>query len=69
LAAANYFSVGQIYVKEHALLEEPRKLEHIKLRLLGRWSTTPELIFLYIHLNRLTKEWSEHDVCHWRGRS
>jgi xylulose-5-phosphate/fructose-6-phosphate phosphoketolase len=54
--AANYLSVGQIYLKENALLEEPLKLEHIKPRLLGHWGTTPGLNFLYVHLNRLIKE-------------
>jgi xylulose-5-phosphate/fructose-6-phosphate phosphoketolase len=54
--AANYLSVGQIYLKENPLLEEPLKLEHIKPRLLGHWDTTPGLNFLYVHLNRLIKE-------------
>jgi xylulose-5-phosphate/fructose-6-phosphate phosphoketolase len=54
--AANYLSVGQIYLKDNALLEEPLKLEHIKPRLLGHWGTTPGLNLLYVHLNRLIKE-------------
>jgi xylulose-5-phosphate/fructose-6-phosphate phosphoketolase len=54
--AANYLSVGQIYLKDNPLLEEPLKLEHIKPRLLGHWGTTPGLNFLYVHLNRLIKE-------------
>jgi xylulose-5-phosphate/fructose-6-phosphate phosphoketolase len=54
--AANYLSVGQIYLKDNALLEEPLKLGHIKPRLLGHWGTTPGLNFLYVHLNRLIKE-------------
>jgi xylulose-5-phosphate/fructose-6-phosphate phosphoketolase len=54
--AANYLSVGQIYLKENPLLETPLKLEHIKPRLLGHWGTTPGLNFLYVHLNRLIKE-------------
>jgi xylulose-5-phosphate/fructose-6-phosphate phosphoketolase len=54
--AANYLSVGQIYLKDNALLEKPLKLEHIKPRLLGHWGTTPGLNFLYVHLNRLIKE-------------
>ena len=54
--AANYLSVGQIYLKDNALLEEPLKLDHIKPRLLGHWGTTPGLNFLYVHLNRLIKE-------------
>src|ERR1700682_4136029 len=54
--AANYLSVGQIYLQDNALLETPLKLEHIKPRLLGHWGTTPGLNFLYVHLNRLIKE-------------
>ena len=53
--AANYLSVGQVYLKDNALLEEPLKFEHIKPRLLGHWGTTPGLNFIYIHLNRLIK--------------
>ena len=54
--AANYLSVGQIYLKENPLLETPLKFEHIKPRLLGHWGTTPGLNFLYVHLNRLIKQ-------------
>ncbi len=54
--AANYLSVGQIYLKDNPLLEEPLKLEHIKPRLLGHWGTTPGLNFIYVHLNRLIKD-------------
>ena len=54
--AANYLSVGQIYLQSNPLLESPLKLEHIKPRLLGHWGTTPGLNFLYVHLNRLIKE-------------
>ena len=54
--AANYLSVGQIYLQDNPLLESPLKLEHIKPRLLGHWGTTPGLNFLYVHLNRLIKE-------------
>jgi xylulose-5-phosphate/fructose-6-phosphate phosphoketolase len=54
--AANYLSVGQIYLQENPLLESPLKLQHIKPRLLGHWGTTPGLNFLYVHLNRLIKE-------------
>jgi xylulose-5-phosphate/fructose-6-phosphate phosphoketolase len=53
--AANYLSVGQIYLQDNPLLETPLKLEHIKPRLLGHWGTTPGLNFLYVHLNRLIK--------------
>ncbi|HEY8708054.1 MAG TPA: phosphoketolase family protein [Burkholderiaceae bacterium] len=51
--AANYLSVGQIYLQDNPLLERPLTLEHIKPRLLGHWGTTPGLNLLYVHLNRL----------------
>src|SRR5271155_146469 len=54
--AANYLSVGQIYLKDNPLLESPLTLEQIKPRLLGHWGTTPGLNFLYVHLNRLITE-------------
>jgi xylulose-5-phosphate/fructose-6-phosphate phosphoketolase len=53
--AANYLSVGQIYLYDNALLKQPLKLEHIKPRLLGHWGTTPGLNFIYVHLNRVIK--------------
>ncbi|HET8840397.1 MAG TPA: phosphoketolase family protein, partial [Ktedonobacteraceae bacterium] len=54
--AANYLTVGQIYMRENSLLKEPLQPEHIKPRLLGHWGTSPGLSFLYLHLNRLIKE-------------
>ena len=57
--AANYLSVGQIYLYDNPLLKKPLKLEHIKPRLLGHWGTTPGLNFIYVHLNRMIKE---HDL-------
>jgi len=51
--AANYLSVGQIYLLANPLLKEPLKLEHIKPRLLGHWGTTPGLNFIYVHMNRV----------------
>ena len=57
--AANYLSVGQIYLYDNPLLKKPLKLEHIKPRLLGHWGTTPGLNFIYVHLNRVIKE---HDL-------
>src|SRR5579885_601791 len=57
--AANYLSVGQIYLRDNPLLEAPLEREHLKPRLLGHWGTTPGLNFLYVHLNRLIKE---HDL-------
>ena len=50
--AANYLSVGQIYLLANPLLREPLRLEHIKPRLLGHWGTTPGLNFIYAHCNR-----------------
>src|SRR5579872_2054363 len=55
--AANYLSVGQIYLYKNPLLREPLKLEHIKPRLLGHWGTTPGLNFVYVHLNRLIRKY------------
>src|SRR3974390_3540379 len=57
--AANYLSVGQIYLLDNPLLREPLQSEHVKTRLLGHWGTTPGLNFLYTHLNRVIKE---HDL-------
>src|SRR5262245_38416852 len=54
--AANYLSVGQIYLMDNPLLAEPLKAEHIKPRLLGHWGTTPGLNFIYVHLNRIIRE-------------
>ena len=53
--AANYLSVGQIYLLDNPLLREPLKQAHIKPRLLGHWGTTPGLNFIYVHLNRVIK--------------
>lgn len=57
--AANYLSVGQIYLMENPLLREPLQLSHIKPRLLGHWGTTPGLNFIYAHLNRVIKARSQ----------
>jgi xylulose-5-phosphate/fructose-6-phosphate phosphoketolase len=57
--AANYLSVGQIYLYDNPLLKKSLTLEHIKPRLLGHWGTTPGLNFIYVHLNRLIKQ---HDL-------
>jgi xylulose-5-phosphate/fructose-6-phosphate phosphoketolase len=53
--AANYLSVGQIYLLDNALLETPLRPEHVKPRLLGHWGTTPGLNFVYVHMNRIIK--------------
>jgi xylulose-5-phosphate/fructose-6-phosphate phosphoketolase len=55
--AANYLSVGQIYLYDNPLLEKPLSKEHIKPRLLGHWGTTPGLNFIYVHLNRVIKQY------------
>jgi xylulose-5-phosphate/fructose-6-phosphate phosphoketolase len=55
--AANYLSVGQIYLYDNPLLREPLTLKHIKPRLLGHWGTTPGLNFIYVHLNRVIKKY------------
>ena len=57
--AANYLSVGQIYLRANPLLREPLRIEHVKPRLLGHWGTTPGLNFIYAHFNRLI---CEHDL-------
>jgi xylulose-5-phosphate/fructose-6-phosphate phosphoketolase len=57
--AANYLSVGQIYLLANPLLREPLRLEHVKPRLLGHWGTTPGQNFVYVHLNRVIRE---HDL-------
>ena len=54
--AANYLSVGQIYLYDNPLLKQPLKRSHIKPRLLGHWGTTPGLNLIYVHLNRIIKE-------------
>ncbi|HLN28831.1 MAG TPA: phosphoketolase, partial [Gemmataceae bacterium] len=55
--AANYLSVGQIYLMDNPLLKEPLQLKHVKPRLLGHWGTTSGQNFLYVHLNRVIKEY------------
>ncbi|HVJ09070.1 MAG TPA: phosphoketolase family protein [Acidisarcina sp.] len=54
--ASNYLTVGQIYLKDNPLLEEPLTIDHIKPRLLGHWGTTTGLNFIYVHLNRIINE-------------
>ena len=55
--AANYLSVGQIYLMDNPLLKKPLEIDHVKPRLLGHWGTTPGLNFIYVHLNRIIKAW------------
>src|SRR6266571_3949334 len=54
--AANYLTIGQIYLQNNPLLKEPLRPEHIKPRLLGHWGTSPGLSFIYVHLNRLIQD-------------
>lgn len=60
--AANYLSVGQIYLLGNPLLKEPLELKHIKPRLLGHWGTTPGLNFIYVHLNRIIRQYDLHMI-------
>src|SRR5271170_8479456 len=55
--AANYVSVGQIYLYENPLLKEPLKLEHVKPLVVSHWGTTPGQNFIYVHLNRIIKKY------------
>ena len=55
--AANYLSVGQIYLLDNPLLRQKLTLKHIKPRLIGHWGTTPGLNFIYAHLNRVIKKY------------
>jgi xylulose-5-phosphate/fructose-6-phosphate phosphoketolase len=64
--AANYLTVGQIYLCDNALLREPLRPEHIKPRLLGHWGTSPGLSLLYVHLNRVIRE-RDADVIYIAG--
>src|SRR5437588_6583786 len=54
--AANYLTIGHIYLKDNPLLKEPLRPEHIKPRLLGHWGTSPGISFIYVHLNRLIQD-------------
>ncbi|MCW5981436.1 MAG: phosphoketolase family protein [Bryobacteraceae bacterium] len=64
--AANYLSVGQIYLYDNPLLKEPLKAEHVKPRLLGHWGTTPGLNFIYVHFNRVIRKF-DLDVIYITG--
>src|SRR5207248_6505935 len=55
--AANYLAVGQIYLYDNPLLREPLRPEHIRPRLLGHWGTTPGQNFIYVHLNRVIRDY------------
>ena len=57
--AANYLTVGQIYLYDNPLLKQPLEIAHVKPRLLGHWGTTPGLNFIYVHLNRIIRQ---HDL-------
>ena len=62
--AANYLTVGQIFLQDNPLLQEPLRPEHIKPRLLGHWGTSPGLSLVYVHVNRLIRQ---HDLNVDRG--
>jgi xylulose-5-phosphate/fructose-6-phosphate phosphoketolase len=64
--AANYLTIGQIYLQENPLLREPLRPEHIKPRLLGHWGTSPGLSLIYVHLNRLIQD-TDADVIYLTG--
>ncbi len=64
--AANYLNIGQIYLMENPLLREPLRAEHIKPRLLGHWGTSPGLNLIYVHLNRLIREY-DADIIYMAG--
>ena len=66
--AANYLSVGQIYLLDNPLLREPLRAEHVKPRLLGHWGTTPGLNFVYAHLNRRDRSRDLERDLHLRAR-
>ncbi|MDQ2801574.1 MAG: hypothetical protein M3Y41_02375, partial [Pseudomonadota bacterium] len=55
--AANYLSVGQIYLYDNPMLREPLKLEHVKPLVVGHWGTTPGQNFIYVHLNRVINKY------------
>src|SRR5437763_15405309 len=60
--AANYLSVGQIYLLDNPLLREPLVPEHVKPRLLGHWGTTPGLNLVYAHMNRVIRNWDVNAI-------
>src|SRR5690348_5070671 len=60
--ACNYLAAGMIYLRENPLLRQPLKPEHIKLRLLGHWGTSPGLSFVYVHLNRLINKYDLNTI-------
>ena len=60
--AANYLSVGQLYLCDNPLLKQPLAFDHVKRMLLGHWGTTPGQNFIYVHLNRVIKKRSEERV-------
>ncbi len=64
--AANYLTIGQIYLEDNPLLREPLRPEHIKPRLLGHWGTSPGLSFIYAHLNRLIQD-TDADMIYLAG--
>ncbi|WP_448562580.1 phosphoketolase family protein [Trichothermofontia sp.] len=60
--ACNYLALGMIYLRDNPLLREPLKAEHVKYRLLGHWGSSPGLSFIYVHLNRIIKQYNQSIV-------
>ena len=60
--AANYLNIGQIYLMENPLLRQPLEAAHIKPRLLGHWGTSPGLNLIYVHLNRIIREYDANVI-------
>lgn len=60
--ACNYLALGMIYLRDNPLLREPLKAEHVKYRLLGHWGSSPGLSFIYVHLNRIIKQYNQSMV-------
>ncbi len=60
--AANYLSVGQIYLRDNPLLREPLRPEHVKPRLIGHWGTTPGLNLIFAHMNRVIRAWDQDAI-------
>ena len=67
--AANYLSVGQIYLYDNPLLKEPLQLSHVKPIVVGHWGTTPGQNFIYVHLNRVIKKYDLEYVLYCGPRS
>src|SRR5674476_721379 len=65
--AANYLSVGQLYLCDNPLLRKPLEMSHVKSMLLGHWGTTPGQNFIYVHLNRVIRKYDPVSYTHLRA--